>query len=153
MKVLRLDKATSDSYTVAEDEMDELDVAIAHLADVRVKRDRAEKVFQNAQDAVLALLDERQEKSHWSPLNNGLTATMVQREMVKIDEEALYNKIANEEIWHKVTVMKVDQRKLEQAIAMQIVPLDVVNECSTVKPSKPYVRLSEHREQESEEPG
>lgn len=151
MKVIRLERSGESQYNAVEDEIDELDIAIQELRDARRKLDRAQLHFDQLQEAVVEMMDSRAEKSHFSPLENGWQATVVHGETVVYDEPAILEAV-QEPLRHLITDEKINRKKLEAEVLRGTIDAHLVAEHATVKPRKPFVRLTEHREQEPEEP-
>lgn len=154
MKVIRATQVTHgadwDQTTVTEIELDPVDVAISELMAIKDKRDRAQLAFEAQQERVIALMDERAEKSHISSLDGGWQATVVAGETVVYDDTAILAALPDP-VRDLVTDRKINRLKLEQAVLQDRVPAKLVAEHATVKPRKPFVKLTEHRELEDED--
>lgn len=154
MKVIRATQVTHgadwDQTTVTEIELDPVDVAISELMAIKDKRDRAQLAFEAQQERVIALMDDRAEKSHISSLDGGWQATVVAGETVVYDDAAILAALPDP-VRDLVTDRKINRLKLEQAVLQDRVPAKLVAEHATVKPRKPFVKLTEHRELEDED--
>jgi hypothetical protein len=151
VKVVRLDTGKNwDQTTVAEEEIDDLDIAIAEAEQLKKARDTAARKYKQAEAKVIELLNEREEKTHISPLDGGWQATVVVGERVTINEDELHTRIGDQ-LWDHVTVRKFDKARLENCVSLGIIRGEDVAECATVETNSPYLRLTRHREQEPEE--
>lgn len=151
MKIVRLDTGADwDQTTVTEEVADDLDLAIAELEQLKTARDKAIKRYKDVEARILELLDERQEKTHYSPFDGGWQVTKVVGERVTIDEERLESRLG-ERMWDHVTKRVFDRAKLEHCVSLGLVSGDDVAECASIQQNSPYLRLTRHREQESEE--
>lgn len=152
MKVTRMTTGPSWTDTTVEiEEIDDLDVAIEELRAAKAKLERAQLAKDLAEERVLELLDGRGEKTHLSSLSNGWMATAVYGETVTYDEERLTRELSTKD-WDAVTVRKIDRRLLEAHVMSGVVDAHLVAECATIKPRKPFIKLTEHRESQPEEP-
>lgn len=148
MKIIRLDTGTDwDQTTVSEEEADELDIAIAELEQARTARDAAALHYKQIETRVMALMDEREEKTHISPFDGGWQATKVVGERITMDEPALHERIGDR-LWDHVTSRVFDKRKLEHAVSLGLINGEDVAECATVQQNSPYLRLTRHRDYE-----
>jgi hypothetical protein len=152
MKIVRLDTGVDWSETtVAEEEADELDIAIAELEQLKKDRDALVARYKLKETKIIEMLDERAEKTHVSPFDGGWQVTKVVGERIKIHEDKLYERLGDL-LWDHVTVRKFDKGRLENAVSLGIIRSEDVVECSTIEQNAPYLRLTRHREQEPEEP-
>lgn len=152
MKVTRMTTGPSwTDTTVQIEEIDDLDIAIEELRAAKAKLEKAQLAKDLAEERVLELLDGRGEKSHLSVLDNGWIATAVYGETVAYDEQRLFEKLPMA-AWDAITVKKIDRRKLEDQVMVGNIDAHLVVECATVKPRKPFIKLTEHRESEPTEP-
>lgn len=152
MKIVRLDTGVSwEDTTVAEEDADDLDVAIAELEQLKKTATKAQQQYKDLETKVITMLDEREEKTHISPFNGGWQATKVVGERVKIHEDKLFERLDEKVIDH-ITTRRFDKAKLESAVSLGIVDPNIVAECATVEQNAPYLRLTRHRDEEPEGP-
>jgi hypothetical protein len=153
MKVIKADRVVHgeswDQTHIIEEELDPVDVAISELRAIKDKLDRAQLAYDQQQARVIDMLEAREEKSHLSTLDNGWQATVVYGETVTYDDAAILEALDTDEI-AAVTDVKLNRKKLEAEVLAGHVDAHLVANHATVKPRKPFIRLTEHREQESE---
>lgn len=73
-----------------------------------------------------------------------ITGTLVEASEEVVDGERL-KKAVGAEIWKKITTPKLDKAKLIDAMATGLVDKQVVAQCSSEKPKKPYVKITERK--------
>lgn len=139
-----------DQTTIIELEIDELDVQISELERIRAKRDHYQLMFDAQQERVIDLMEQRAEKSHISALDGGRQATVVYGENVVYDEDAIVEALPPA-LLEKVTTTRIDRKKLETMVLAGVVDAQLVADNATIKPRKPFVKISEHRESEPAE--
>lgn len=153
MKVIRATQVTHgadwDQTTVTEVDLDPVDVAISELMAIKDKRDRAQIAFDAQQERVIALMEERAEKSHISALDGGWQATVVAGETVVYDDEKLEAMLRPAD-YERIVTRKIDRKLLEQEVLAGHISGQLVADCATIKPRKAFIKLSEHREIEDE---
>lgn len=149
MKVIRLEKTDPAQYDVLEDELDELDVAIAYLKDCKHRADLAARAAAQARDEVLRIMEERGLKTAYTPLNNGLQCTVSHPETVVYDTTKLHEAISPR-MWTAITDRVLNKKKLEDAFGRGKISGEVISACATVQPLAPRVLVTEHHEQEPE---
>lgn len=76
--------------------------------------------------------------------SNKLTATAVYSSTEEIDPVALKKKLGAVK-WKNVTTLALDTKKLQDAIARGEVDANIVAQCATTKPKKPYIKLTESK--------
>lgn len=138
-----------DQTTITEIEIDPVDVEISECEKLRAKAEHYRLMFEQQQARVIDMLEARDEKTHISALDGGRQVTVVAGETVSYDFEGMA-KVLSPAQAELVTVRKVDRHKLERAVLDGIVPPEVVADFAEVKPRKPFLRISEHRESEPE---
>ena len=70
-----------------------------------------------------------------------IRATLVESETAQINEEGLKGAIGPE-LWDKITIQKLDMKKLESLVSLGDVDVELVSEYSEVVPRTPYVKIS-----------
>ena len=119
-----------------------MDEAFADLFDslalLKDEKEAAEGRFRDAQAMLVALLEERQQKS---ATVHGRKFTMVASERTVIDEDGL-KKGMGAKAWNKFTIRKLDRSKLERAISDGSVDPVLVARHSVVKRDTPHIRIS-----------
>ena len=78
---------------------------------------------------------------------NGFKVTIVERETMKIDEQALLSYIGKR-YYNKVCTQKIDRKLLEQAVAKPDFPLDMkgLSQFVIITKSKPFLRVTDQEE-------
>lgn len=138
-----------DQTHIVEVEIDELDVQLSELEKLKAKAEHFKLLFEQQQERVIDLMEQRAEKTHVSALDNGRQATVVYGEQVLYDDEAILGALNPTQI-EAVTRLKIERKKLEAAVLAGTVPAQLVADHAKVLPRKPFIRISEHRESEPE---
>jgi hypothetical protein len=73
-----------------------------------------------------------------------VTATAVHGTREVLDPEMLKKRLGVAK-WGKVTTLTLDNKKLQDAMARGLVDPNIVAECSSSMPSKPYIKLTDKK--------
>lgn len=138
-----------DQTTITEIEIDPVDVEISELEKLKAKAEHYRQMFEQQQERVIDMLEQREEKTHLSALDNGRQATVVYGETVVYDDAAILAQVSPR-VAEAITERRVNRAKLEQAVLRGLVRPEIIADNATIKPRKPFIRISEHRESEPE---
>jgi hypothetical protein len=138
-----------DQTTIEEIEIDELDVQLSELEKLRAKADHYKLLYEEQMARVIDTMEAREEKTHISALDGGRQATVVYGETVVYDDAAILAAV-NPRVAEVISERRIKREKLEQAVLRGLVNPEIIADNATVKPRKPFVRITEHRESEPE---
>lgn len=115
--------------------------------EAKVKADGWEKTRKIIQSACVELFDGYEEDTVDLVYDEEgvYKATCVKSETVKIDEEALKERLGVD-VWDQVTTSKLDMKKLESLVASGAIAAEVVADHSTIVPRTPYVKITTVKE-------
>lgn len=119
------------------------DPVLAEYLDARKAKEEAERKFRLAEDELLGNMRALSDKTR--TLTDGgkvYRATYVQTNQTKVDEEALQKKIGKI-AYRKLCDLKINKRKIEEAMNNGDLPVEVIGPLVTEVPGKPYIRYSE----------
>ncbi len=115
---------------------------VAALESLRNEKDRIDAEIKKIQSDLITHLDEHETKTLDVEVDGRpVTITRVQAVRTEIDEVALRESLDKSE-WLKVTTRVLDKKKLEAHIASGEIDVRVVADCTSEKPSSPYIKLS-----------
>lgn len=105
--------------------------------------DEAKRLVDEAQKRLVAEMESAGEQTVAFQQEDGttVTGTLVKASRVTTDEALLRNMLTDEQ-WDKVTVPVLDKARLEAAVTMGIVDMDVVSDASEVRENKPFVKVT-----------
>jgi len=94
------------------------------------------------EDRIIASLNRKGQKTVSTKINGAeVKGTIVAPQRVVIDEQKVRNAL-DAKMWRKVTRLVLDKDKLEAAVAIGDVDANVVAQCSEIKDTKPYVKVT-----------
>ena len=126
---------------------DELTTAIADANRLKAEKAAAEERYKEAEARLIKLMEAEGVRSSTKEIEGvSIRATLVERERVTIDEPSL-RKALGARLFNKLTVRKLDQGLLKQAIVDEQVDPVVVSQHSVITRDRAYVRLSMAEEQ------
>jgi hypothetical protein len=132
------------------DEEHRLEAAIAHLASSKKLKEQADALVKDAELKVVDLMHKMREKSYISTVGElQFKATVVHAERIKVDGEGLKATLGTRK-FNTVADYKVSQSKLTKAIEDGKIDQEVVAPFLTVQETKPYIRLTEAQEEETD---
>lgn len=154
MKVLNLNGLIKTDLELAEEKckaLTELREAIASAQDMRRIQARVNIQVAEADAEVQRLMREMGTKTTFIDYDGqGLKATVVEAERVKINEQLLRENLTDP-VWRSLVKEKVDSSKLEDAVAKGYVTVDLLDQVTTVEKNKSYVRYSLVSTEEADE--
>lgn len=129
----------------------ELREAIATAQDLRRIQARVNVQVAEADATVQRLMKEMGTKTSLIDYDGqGLKATVVEAERVKINEQLLRENLTDP-VWRSLVKEKVDTSKLEDAVAQGYITVDLLDQVTTVEKNKTYVRYSLVSSEEADE--
>lgn len=121
----------------------ELQKLASEVASLRKQREYIESEWARVQGEFLAKMKKEGFKSITVPgTKEQATVTAVTPEdRAVINEDRLKKKLGSA-MWNKVTKRVLDRAKLEQQVAAEVIDPVVIAECSEMKPSTPYAKVT-----------
>jgi len=117
-----------------------LQLRVQAVHELKLSAEHAKNVFEKAQLELIDYMKANQRKS--AVVQHGdeekLRATLVTPERLKVDEPAL-KKAVGYKLWGKITVPKLDRKKLEEAVLLGDIDPVVVSQCSQIAETKAYI--------------
>lgn len=123
------------------------DTLAEKMAYVKLLKDEAEwakKRFEDAQADLIGIMDSREifelNSMFWH-------ATKVAGQMMTVDDAGLVSWLfsTHSPLLGQITKTVIDRAKLGQAVSDDEIPMDVVNTYTTTKPKKPYLLITERK--------
>lgn len=113
-------------------------VLVERLADAKSAQHAADAEVKAVQ---AALIDMMNEDGITSASTEAHKAALVTATTIVIDEKKL-KRVIGARLWNKVTVQKLDKKKLEAAVELGEVDMSDVAKSSDEVPKAPYIRIT-----------
>lgn len=107
-------------------------------------KEENELFMEAAKEKIVIISEELQEKAMpiASAQNGQKLVTVVAAETLVYDNDKFKEAVGDK--WGDYTVAKIDQKKIREAVLKGMLDAKIVAECTTIKKSNPYIKVSEH---------
>lgn len=106
------------------------------------QRDENDLLMRAAQDRIASIAAREHQKTMAvrSEFNGAKTVTVVSAESLVYDEAKFKEAVGDK--WKDLTIAKIDKTKIQKAVMSGDLDAKIVADCTTVRKSTPFVRIS-----------